>query len=182
MKERSALEVEAVLEAERAELSKAISRQSFYCTGLELTVSPAHCHDCFESKPYTERMNRWNENRMRCVEANRAESLKIPDDPGYPQTSKKREGKRPSRHTVEGLYSIEEYLLRGLLEFLLDLDSLAERFDEWQGTLPDTVRARVHLSAELQESIVWFAERVADFRTALLEIGKPKQKRSNNVG
>lgn len=200
MRERSVAEVLASVAAQRHELDNAISRQSFYCTKLKLLVSPAECHDCFASLPYTERLMRWNENRMLCIEAHSScspsETLvsKQPRRSGSLTVTPSRYSRsRAHRERVvdkakEGPYSLEEYLSRGLLEFLLELDSLTERFENWQVNLTGSARQRIHQSLELQEMILWFAESVADFHSALLRIGRndeeeiEENERRNDVG
>ncbi|MBN2381197.1 hypothetical protein JXM67_15465 [candidate division WOR-3 bacterium] len=177
MKERSVADVLADLATERRILDGEIKRQSFYCTRLNRVIAPAECHDCFASLPYTERLMRWNENRMLCIQVHGREIY---------ETKRQRDVKpsvlpSPARSSLvpasddrkEHLdYSIEDYLSRGLLEFLLDLDSMTERFQTWQESLPEAARRRVHQSLELQEMILWFAERLADFRLSLLGIGR----------
>ncbi|MBD3287044.1 hypothetical protein GF359_10345 [candidate division WOR-3 bacterium] len=170
---RSVEEVLERVEAERRELDSEISRQSVYCTRRQELVTPAQCHDCFLAIPYSERLIRWNENRMECV----AEHGKAhPGDAGFKrETSKSRKLKQP-RPRAEERFSIEAYLSRGMLGFLLELDTLSERFEGWQAKLTDSARERFHASLETQEMVLWLAAKLAEFRSLLLSIGKINQE------
>lgn len=185
MKERSVAEVKAELEAKRRERDAIISRQSFYCTRRKRIMTPACCHDCFAKLPYLERLTRWNENRMRCVKEHSSFSPSEKRSESRPATasgfsSSRPVGGRPAKKTGKENYSIEEYLSRGLLEFLLDLDVLTERFETWCGNLADTAHERVHKSTEAQEMILWLAERLQGFQRTVLLMGRRPEEVSKD--
>lgn len=181
MKERSVAKVKARLEVQRRERDRIIARQSFYCTRRKRLMAPAGCHDCFAKLPYLERLTRWNENRMQCVKAHRASHLqkeKGERDVSSPLMGEdKGGGEKPFPPVLES-YSIDEYMSRGLLEFLLDLDVLAQRFETWRVSLADAARMRVHRSAEVQEMILWFAERLQGFQKTVLLMGRRPEEAS----
>ncbi|MBA7617394.1 hypothetical protein ES703_24708 [subsurface metagenome] len=183
MKERSVAEVAAQIEAKRRERDRIISRQSFYCTRRKRLMSPARCHDCFAALPYLERLTRWNENRMRCVKAHRASHLqkeKGERDVSSPLMGEdKGGGEKPFPPVLES-YSIDEYMSRGLLEFLLDLDVLAQRFEIWWVNLADAAREQVHRSAETHEMILWLAERLQGFQRTVLLMGRRPEEQSKD--
>jgi hypothetical protein len=183
MKERSVTEVKAALEAKRREQDKIISRQSFYCTRRKRIMSPASCHDCFANLAYLERLTRWNENRMCCVKEHslpheREASGQEAKEPNAQEKSNKK--RPPPLKQDESLFSIENYLSLGLLEFLLDLDVLAERFETWWANLADAARERVHNSEEAQEMILWLAERLQGFQRTVLLMGRRPEEQSRN--
>lgn len=185
MKERSVAEVKAELEAKRRKQDEIISRQSFYCTRRKRIMTPASCHDCFAKLPYLERLTRWNENRMRCVKEHSSFSLSEKRSESRPATasgfsSSRPLARRPAKKPGKENYSIEEYLSLGLLEFLLDLDVLTERFETWCGNLADAARERVHKSAETQEMILWLAERLQGFQRAVLLMGRRPEEQGRN--
>jgi Zn ribbon nucleic-acid-binding protein len=183
MMERSAAEVAAQIETKRRERDSIISRQSFYCTRRKRFMTPALCHDCFAALPYLERLTRWNENRMRCVKAHRASHLqkeKGERDVSSPLMGEdKGGGEKPFPPVLES-YSIDEYMSRGLLEFLLDLDVLAQRFETWWMNLADPARQRIHQSAEAQEMILWLAERLQGFQRTVLLMGRRPEEQSKD--
>ena len=154
---------------ERGKLESEISRQNFYCSRRKELVSPARCHDCFLEIPYSERLLRWNENRMACI-AEHKESGSC-DAVRDEKTAKPRRRKH-KKNTESERYSIEAYISQGILEYLLELDTLSERFQDWQSKLTDSTRNRIHTSLDIQEMIVWFARKLAEFRSLLLSFGK----------
>lgn len=177
--ERSVEEVHDRLERERKNRDLIITRQSFYCSRKKKLVSPAHCHDCFARIPYLERLTRWSENRSNCVMAHRIEE-KVAE-----RTRPSNRDEKPKivlqenavdhhacRKEDREVYSIEEYVNRGLLEFLLELDTIAERFSIWSRDLARPARERIHSSAEIGEMIVWFSERLESFRRSVVQIGR----------
>jgi hypothetical protein len=184
MKERSVAQVKAKLEAERRERDAIISRQSFYCTKRKRIVTPAYCHDCFANLPYLERLIRWNENRMRCVEEHSSFSPSQKRSGSGPATasglSSRPLARRPAKKSEKDNYSIEEYLSLGLLEFLLDMDVLTERFETWWANLADAARERVHRSAEAQEMILWLAETLQGFQRTVLLMGRRPEEQGKN--
>jgi hypothetical protein len=185
MKERSVAEVKAELEAKRREQDKILSRQSFYCTRHKRVMSPACCYDCFEGLTYIERLTRWNENRMFCVKEHSSFSPLERGSESRPATApglsaSRPTARRPAKKPGEENYSIEEYLSLGVLEFLLDLDVLAERFETWWANLADAARERVHKSAEAQEIILWLAERLQGFQRTVLLMGRRPEEQDRN--
>jgi len=181
MRERSVAEVKAQLANERRRHETIISRQSFYCTRRGRLVTPAECHDCFAGLSYMERLTRWNEDRMRCVRHHSTQPTAAPAPRKHKKTASER-GVRVRRPRAGGCdgessYSIEEYLCRGLLEFLLELDVLAERFETWWGNLAEAARARIHTSEELLEMVLWFGERLEEFRRGIVCIARSPAER-----
>jgi len=71
-----------------------------------------------------------------------------------------------------GGYSIEEYVSRSILEFFLELDSLAEKFETWWLVLAPQARSRIHRSTELLEALQWFGERLREFQCAIVRIAR----------
>jgi len=190
MMERSVAEVAAQIEAARRERDSIISRQSFYCTRRKRLMTPALCHDCFAALPYLERLTRWNENRMGCIKEHSAPSkgsVKPGDHNLSPRGKEAKPGTNPCDLLPEGrsrprqeVYSVEDYLSRGMLEFLLDLDVLAQRFETWWMNLADPARQRIHRSAEAQEMILWLAERLQGFQRTVLLMGRRPEEQSKD--
>jgi hypothetical protein len=192
--ERSVAEVRVQIDAVRRERDAIVSRQTFYCKHRKKLTSPAECHDCFARMPYLERLSRWDENRMKCIEVHcvpHPQKERDETDAPFPLTElapkDKGGGEGPTPSAPEH-YSIEEYLSRGMLEFLLDADVLAERFEGWWMGLADAARTRVHDSAQTQEMILWLVQRLETFKRLVLLTGRrpaeinTREKRRNNVG
>lgn len=199
---RSLSQVEVRLETERRERERTIARQTFYCSRRKRITTPGDCHDCFASLPYMERLMRWSESRLQCMAANSSpvqkkktanpEADEQNESPSGARNRPSADRDRPLRSKVaetDSGYSIQAYMLEALLEFLLEFDSLSERFETWWLNLADVARSRVHRSAELGEMILWFAERLDTFKKSLVLLGRvpedeanPLKPRRNNVG
>lgn len=178
MSERSVAEVKARLAAQQRKKDRIIPRQSFFCKQRHRLVNPAFCHDCFASMPYLKRLLTFDEDRTKCIAANR---IPLKGSSKYSQADDPAPRKKktiPARDT-EPRYSIEDYACRGLLEFGLEVDALSERFRGWCGNLADPVRKRLHQSAELQEMVVWFAERLQEFGGLLVMLGRSPEESTN---
>lgn len=188
----STSQVEARLAEERREREHEISKQSFFCLRRNRFTTPGDCHDCFASLPYLERLIRWSESRMRCMEVNssRADINKITELAGGNE-KKGNTSYKPIQESVEpvsvrglkevGEYSIEQYLVEALLEFLMEFDSLSERFETWWLNLADAARTRVPGSPELGEMVIWFAERLEEFRKTLVLLGRLPENNSKTL-
>lgn len=184
MKERSLTEVKAALAAEQRELDKAITNQSFFCSSKKHVVSPAQCHDCFAIMPYFEKLSRWKEDRMLCIKEH-GQALRKPAtcrEEGGPGVTAVQGagGKREQRHDPAG-FSIEEYVSRSLLEYYLELDSLAEKFETWWLALAPEARSRIHKSTDLLEALMWFGERLREFQCTVVRVARcPDDDDKNN--
>lgn len=184
MKERSLSDVKAALAAEQRELDKAITNQSFFCSSKKGVVSPAQCHDCFAIMPYFEKLSRWKEDRMLCIKEHgqplRKPATSVEEGLTGTGTAQRSGGKREQRHDPGG-FSIEEYVSRSLLEYYLELDSLAEKFETWWLALAPEARSRIHKSTDLLEALMWFGERLREFHCAVVRIARcPGNENKNN--
>ncbi|NLI99074.1 hypothetical protein GX441_10505 [bacterium] len=181
MNGRKIEEVKAEIALKRRELDKAIAKQSFYCLKNKRVVSPAECHDCFNDIPYIEKLSKWKEDRQLCIKEHsrsrnqkhaRGFKRKNSDEGSYDGKFVQDDYSTLADFATDTAFSVEEYLSRGLLNFFLELDSLAERFEAWWASITPDVRSRIHMSAEFQEAILWFAERLREFQASLLGIAK----------
>jgi hypothetical protein len=182
-------DVKAEIALKRRELDRAISRQSFYCLKSKRVVSPAECHDCFNDIPYIERLSKWKEDRQLCIKEHSRNT-----DPKQTKCIKRKTSDESTNNqkvvhdydsalddiTPDVPFSVEEYLSRGLLNFFLELDSLGERFEAWWASITPEVRSRMHMSAEFQEAILWFAERLREFQASLLRIARTPEQEKND--
>ncbi|GEM_PF-2467450 len=91
-------------------------------------------------------------------------------------TQQPKRGKEEGEGKGKQGFSLESFLSKGLLGFLLDFDLLLERFEEWGAALPEAARKKVHQSAEIQELIVWFSEKINNFQTQVLHISHASEQ------
>ncbi len=178
MKERSVSEVRKNLAVERKQRDRIISRQSFYCSSKRCLVSPSQCHDCFLALPYTERLLRWAEDRMRCIAHHR-------QDPGKERTNKMVTPQVCARSAdttkSSRVHSVEEHVAQGMLDFILELDDMTDRFQKWWQNLARPARDHIHRSKKLQEAIGWFGHRLEEFRQSVVMICRsPEELKDKN--